>query len=256
MPALTLPTTSSNVIDIPDNTLAEYGLDSPTSPPFSPITPVMSNTFPLQESQGFERSAPTHIPSMPPLQPFSESENPDAIALRSALSVLQIQRQQTLHDLKTLERQKKMAAADPEGFSKAVVEGKIRTQSRGVLDPRPGFSLSSLRNPDLDDEQDVKMDHEIHKTVEKEHYGDIPGPQNIVRCPPVNWAKYHVMGEPLDRLHEEQRRRPVNGQGIEDISLLGREDDVIAAPYNPWKDHLGPPVPKANHLQTNIPNNS
>lgn len=71
-----------------------------------------------------------------------------------------------------------------------------------------------------------------------------------MRCPPVNWAKYHVVGEALDKLHEEQRRRPVNDQGNDDTLGVEGEDHIIAAPYNPWKDRLGPAT-KANYLGDN-----
>ncbi|KAL9597847.1 MAG: hypothetical protein Q9219_004868 [cf. Caloplaca sp. 3 TL-2023] len=248
MPALTLSTAASTYANSADDAAADDVPDSPTSPPYSPITPVMSNTSTSQGTQNQQFSPPAQSPYRPPLEPFCESDNPDAIALRSALSVLQIQRQQALRDLQTLERQKKMAVADPESFSRAIAEGKIKTQSRGVLDSAPDFANPSLPDPDEDVPREVEgEDEDGEPAVEKKKHNNIPGPQNIVRCPPINWGKYHVLGEPLDRLHEEQRRRPVNDQSGDETSYTGR-DHVIAAPYSPWKDRLEPPT-KANHLQ-------
>lgn len=182
---------------------------------------------------------------MPPLEPFSESDNPDAIALRSTLSILQIQRQQALRDLKTLEHQKTVAAADPEAFSKAAVAGKIRTRSSGVLGSEPGFSPAPTQAPGAHHDEDLGMGATNVNVPDEKKFGDIPGPQSVVRCPPINWAKYHILGEPLDRLHEEQRRRPAADHNDADNSQVG-EEHIIAAPYNPWKDHLEPNTTRAN----------
>ncbi|KAL8994331.1 MAG: hypothetical protein Q9188_007098 [Gyalolechia gomerana] len=247
MPALTLPTVTLDPTNSADNVAAHDGSESPTGPPFSPITPVMSNTLPSNEAQAYHHVPPSaQGPPMPPLEPFSESDNPDAIALRSALSVLQIQRQQALRDLKTLEHQKKVAAADPEGFSRAAAAGHVRTQSSGVLGSEPGFSPSPWQAPGVHHDADLRRETRNFNISDETKYGNIPGPQNVVRCPPINWAKYHVMGEPLDKLHEEQRRRPVSDQGDTDSPHIEGEEHIIAAPYNPWKDHLGPPATRAN----------
>ncbi|KAL8933817.1 MAG: hypothetical protein Q9211_005566 [Gyalolechia sp. 1 TL-2023] len=212
-----------------------------TGPPFSPITPVMSNILPPTEAHD-HHLPPAQDPPMTPPVPFSESDNPDAIALRSALSVLQIQRQQALRDLKALEHQKKIAAADPEAFMKAAAAGKVRTQSSGVLGSGPGFSPSPLHQ---DKGRGGETQH-FHVPDETK-YANVPGPQNVVRCPPINWAKYQVMGKPLDKLHEEQRRRPDGSdQGDADSPHIRGEEHTIAAPYNPWKDHLGPPATRAS----------
>ncbi|KAI4186744.1 MAG: hypothetical protein L6R41_003291 [Letrouitia leprolyta] len=240
MPALTLPTIDPEAGDNAENLVAHDGPESPTSPPFSPITPVMSSTLPSNEAQGYHHGAPpAQVPPIPPLEPFSESDNPDAIALRSALSILQIQRQQALQDLKTLEHQKKVAADDPEGFSKAAAAGKIRTQSSGVLGSEPGFSPSPLQAPGVSQDEDLTKNTTNSNASAGIKYGNVPGPQNVVRCPPINWAKYHVMGEPLDKLHEEKRRRPISDYSDADNPHTGGEHR-IAAPYNPWKDNLEP----------------
>ncbi|KAK3675496.1 hypothetical protein LTR78_004579 [Recurvomyces mirabilis] len=69
----------------------------------------------------------------------------------------------------------------------------------------------------------------------------IPGPQNIIRMPAMNWEKYHIVGSALDQMHEQQRKwpgfdfaydgkHPANGG-------VGREYSV-AAPYSPFLDVL------------------
>jgi hypothetical protein len=68
-------------------------------------------------------------------------------------------------------------------------------------------------------------------------FGHIPVPQNVVRMPPINWAKYQVVGEPLDRMHEEQLYRPSPGQPSRERA----PEHVLASPYRPLVDHLETP---------------
>ncbi|KAL8691788.1 MAG: hypothetical protein Q9218_003064 [Villophora microphyllina] len=232
MPSLTLPPASEAFIDKADDVGDISRSQSPTSPPFSPITPVMSSSLPRQGSPDYHNNFIPPAPTEVPLQPISESDNPDAIALRAAISILQMQRQQTLQDLKTLERQKQQAAVDPGGFARVVASGTIKTRSTGVLGSNPGHAQF-----DSGDSQ-TGPGNGPSSGAQNTKFEDIPGPQSIVRCPPVNWAKYHVMGAPLDKLHEEQRRRPVNYQSIDDGAQIRGEEDLIAAAYDPWKDTL------------------
>ena len=250
---------------------------SPTAPPYSPITPTMSFSLPATSNESrvpgsnpnpdvppsgpdfhniaaFAQNA-QHVPNqpaipqsieaqeLPPSQPISISDNPDAIALRAAMSVLQIQRQQALRDMKTLEVQKEKALEDPEGFARGVSEGKIK--ARGMTGIVPA---ADERDDDADNGGD-EMDTEVqgHKLDGEEggkeaSFGTIPSAQNVVRMPPVNWAKYHIVGESLDKLHEEQRARPSQSFPLRDEDLRPRErapQSIIAAPYDPWNDRLG-----------------
>jgi len=79
----------------------------------------------------------------------------------------------------------------------------------------------------------------------------LPKPQNVVRCPPINWSQYGVVGESLDKLHAEQVAAPTPGapvvlekggtyefkagdtSGERAQRLVG-----IAAPYVPGRDKL------------------
>ena len=212
---------------------------SPTAPPYSPITPVMSSSTINGNSNDYQSAPPPTTPQPPPLLPFSESDNSDAIALRSAISILQIQRQQSLRDLKTLEQLKKAAVADPETFAADVASGRLKTASANG--PLAGPNVGKEHKGFADDFQDSALDSDEEderssQTASK--FGSVPGPQNIVRSPPINWAKYHIVGESLDKLHEEQRARPKPGQPRRDDDSLRAPKHVIAAPYSPWTDKL------------------
>ena len=226
---------------------------SPPAPPFSPITPVM-NTASLEiAGQHHEVPPPDQSRPEPPAPvPFSESDNADAIALRSALSILQMQRQRSLQDLKTLERQKAAAAADPKAFVTELAAGRINTEAdMGVF----GGQIKIRDDSDMEDEAASKTEKASSTENEKRQAGstfaNIPRPQDIVRCPPINWAQYHVVGESLDKLHNEQKERPSatqpTGDGLN--SQVGASDrapkHVIAAPYDPWTDRLETPKKKS-----------
>ncbi|MCJ1464804.1 hypothetical protein MMC07_003417 [Pseudocyphellaria aurata] len=210
---------------------------SPTAPPYSPITPVMSSTTISGTPNDYQSVPPQDTPKPPPLIPFSESDNSDAIALRSAISILQIQRQQNLWDLKMLEQQKQAAVADPEAFAADVAAGRVKTVlgNGPLVGPNVGreykASTDGLQDSVLNSDGDNERSSQ---TVSR--FGSVPGPQNIIRSPPINWAKYHIVGESLDKLHEEQRARPKPGQPRRDDDPLRAPKNVIAAPYSPWTD--------------------
>lgn len=215
---------------------------SPVAPPYSPITPVMSSTSLFENTAEYQHAPPQDVPQPPLPMPISETENPDAVALRAALSILQIQRLQTLRDMKNLEQQKKAAVADPECFAADVATGKVRTIMGNGLVVGPTLEVEHKTSPD--DFQDSALDSDVddeRPLREGSRFENIPGPQNVVRMPPVNWAKYHIVGESLDKLHEEQRARPIPGQPRRNEDLLRAPEHVIAAPYNPWTDKVAEP---------------
>lgn len=215
---------------------------SPVAPPYSPITPVMSSTNLFENTAEYQHAPPQEVPKPPPPMPISETENPDAVALRAALSILQIQRIQTLRDMKNLEQQKKAAVADPECFAADVAKGKVKTISGNGLVVGPTPEVEHKTSPD--DFQDSALDSDLddeRPLREGPRFENIPGPQNVVRMPPINWAKYHIVGESLDKLHEEQRARPTPGQPRRNEDLLRAPEHAIAAPYNPWTDKVAEP---------------
>ena len=183
-----------------------------------------ASAYPLSSSQ------PSRLP--PPV-PISDSSDPDAIALRSALSVLQIQRLRSVQDVQTLSRQKQMALANPEAFAKALADGKVQTSSQrdilGILDDEDSSP---------EDEQPDNAPNGVHQdsTELNQSFSHIPRAQTVVRCPPINWAKYQIVGDALESLHERQRRRPEPGEAKKPESTPAAH--VVAAPYNPLKDTL------------------
>src|SRR6186713_1267426 len=183
-----------------NSAVSESGSQSPIPPPYSPITPEISiSTLPLSSIASIPPIPLPSIEKPPPPVSISESTNSDAIALRSALSILQLQRQRAVKDLQTLERQKHLATANPEAFSLALGEGRIKSaKDEAIL-----TDFDPLAENDL---EEAPTENDYATT-----FGTIPSAQNIVRCPPLNWDKYHIVGEALDKIHEEQRLRPSPG---------------------------------------------
>ena len=253
--------------------LSESQPPSPTAPPYSPITPTMSSSLPFtnvhpaaahqpypytpqnepvsrtetvparHEEHPSTKPVPPNQPQAqqpPPPQPILMSDNPDAIALRAAMSVLQIQRQQALKDMKTLETQKEKALEAPETFAQDVRDGKIKMRGMEGIIPTQGIPSVPDENSQMDGSDEMKGISEETGT-KSDPFGDIPSAQNVVRMPPVNWAKYHVVGESLDKLHDEQRARPSPGYPSREEDTRPRErapESVVAAPYNPWEDKV------------------
>ncbi|KAJ0427209.1 hypothetical protein BJY00DRAFT_9941 [Aspergillus carlsbadensis] len=237
---------------------------TPPRPPYSPVTPVFAHLTPVDShpaaSNGSQHpiipppaaspsptsQAPPYsslgqplpppplpasfVPEPPPV-PISESENPDAIALRSAISILQLQKQQGLRDIQVLERMKEAAAREPEKFARELAVGNlVRKESGGFID----------FNHDGDDDEDDDESAEPGQR-DTDRFGTIPPPQNVVRMPPVNWAKYQIVGESLDKMHEEQVRQPSVGEPRRDE--LGRSPEyLLASPYRPLVDKLESPT--------------
>jgi hypothetical protein len=147
-----------------------------------------------------------------------------------------MQKQQSMRDLKSLERMKEAASADPEGFARELAAGRLRAEDLGAI-----IQFSD----DADDDEMETEDDGKEGTKQSEgdqspasRFGRIPPPQNVVRMPPINWAKYQVVGEPLDRMHEEQLRRPYSGEPRREPA----PEHVLASPYRPLVDRLETPA--------------
>jgi hypothetical protein len=143
-----------------------------------------------------------------------------------------MQKQQSLRDIKTLDRMKDAADADPEGFATELAAGRLKTEDRGAVIQ---FSDDDLMETE-DDNGKPRRTNPDGSPASK--FGHIPTPQNVVRMPPINWAKYKVVGEPLDRMHEEQLRRPHSGEPRRERA----PEHVLASPYRPLVDHLETPA--------------
>ncbi len=179
---------------------------------------------------------------------ISETDNPDAIALRSAISLLQLQREKSKRDLKALQELKVAAVADPQAFARSLQDQRtLASQSyqdiltptlSGLTDP-PGesrdASLSKEQAPTVDGPKDPA---DIGSKSSPSKMPSIPAPQNIVRCPPVNWAKYHIVGEPLNKMHEEQKKWPGAAEPPVSRSGIRAPPHAVTAPYSPFTDGL------------------
>jgi hypothetical protein len=230
---------------------------SPNRPPVSPITPTVAAAQLVrpEPSDARPRVAPPQPPptatfrQQPASVPISESENPDAIALRSAISLLQLQREKSRRDLKALEELKAAAVSDPHAFVRSLQEQRKDAAGKptDVLTP----TLSDIAEAAA--REGAEYTHGQGGTVRKDSaavegslkdatkFPAIPQPQNIVRCPPVNWAKYHIVGEPLDKLHAEQKRYPGSSEPPRTHQGAKAPPHRVAAPYSPFTDGIGGP---------------
>lgn len=191
-----------------------------------------------------------YIPAPPP-QPFSGEDATDAIALRAAISSLQFQKSKAQDDIRTLEKLRKKALEEPENFKAELAAGRLKEDKPKVGDLQAVLDEEDSGEGD-DDEIVFGSENETEKSAKKADSMDldaakpsdkkspnstfdrIPGPQNIIRTPYVNWEKYHITGAPLDQLHEQQRKWPGQAPFGHD---RGREY-AVAAPYSPWLDTL------------------
>ncbi|EDN04641.1 hypothetical protein I7I51_02080 [Histoplasma capsulatum] len=252
---------------------------TPPHPPYSPITPVLSHAPMLPSPSPMQQAIPppstfaatafslatanpantNALPVSTPAAsfmvepapiPISESDNPDVIALRSAISILQMQKQQALRDMKTLDQMKQAAVEHPEEFARELAKGNLASKAGDIFNPtaldddegehaggttaQVDASTTSVRDEDAMDVHQQSLPS----------FGKIPTPQKVVRMPPINWAKYHIVGESLDKLHEEQRRRPTPGEPRrDDVPPRQRAPEhFIAAPYRPFTDNLEQPM--------------
>lgn len=192
---------------------------SPQRPSYSPVTPTLSHTSLSQDENRVELPPAEFVDEPDPIS-INLDDNPDAMALRATLSVLQLQRQQALRDMRDLDKMKQAAMEDPEQFVKDLQEGRL------TRPPREGVEVDGI---DLAEQQDAP--------APDSKFGRFPSAQNVMRCPPVEWAKYHVVGEALDRLHEVQQHYP--GYGEDSHSHQDRpQPHSVAAPYQPFMDRL------------------
>lgn len=237
---------------------------SPVAPEFSPITPkflpalpalpttvahlsstesprVVDTSTHAAQQDGAAGRPTQHVPE-PALQPFSSDDSTDGLALRAAIYSLQFQKRKAQDDMKALEQLKNLALADPERFTQDLLAGKLKEKRQrfGSLEEL----LDVVEDNDEEDGQasttyDAAMGDERElaevpssQSTASPIFPPIPGPQDVVRMPHINWNKYHIVGEPLDALHEQQRRWP----GAAPFQQNRGRDFAVAAPYSPFYD--------------------
>lgn len=200
---------------------------SPTRPSYSPVTPTLSQPpFLGSLTQPDVVAQPQELwMTEPDALPVSLDDNTDAIAMRAAISILQMQRQQSALDIRHLEKMRQAAAHDPEAFINDLQAGKLAPQ------PRAGIIV---------DEKASDSDNEQPDEAKQSKFGKFPAPQNVVRAPPIEWSKYHIVGEPLDKMHEIQRRYPGFKEEMLD-AVQKPQPHTIASPYKPFADKLDDP---------------
>ncbi|KAI1640354.1 hypothetical protein F4809DRAFT_591284 [Biscogniauxia mediterranea] len=306
---------------------------SPVRPTYSPITPPLNPVTAPAAPVASERPAYTYnahqntatgiAPPRP--EPIDFDSNPDVLALKSAISILQMQRRKAEADMAALDRAKSEALAEPGAFVRDLTEGRVGvegdrlfvggvrvrddddsddddsssdsdsdssdggekggnlagevpgTRAVGVSgDEAPNAattsSSSSSRPPKEAETKSSKptmtekpdpdaMDTTGSSSTEPRSWTRLPKPQSIVRCPPINWSQYAVVGESLDKLHSEQLSRPAQGSPAvvtadgrfefrdgppnnnnSNNNNLGKQERFVgvAAPYTPGKDRLLP----------------
>ncbi|KAF2663053.1 hypothetical protein K491DRAFT_584474 [Lophiostoma macrostomum CBS 122681] len=261
MPALTIPSPtntrstspadSATPLEEPRHDRPRSRSQSPDRPPISPLTPTATAAKlvlpepPELRTHVLPPPAATFI-QRPPALPISESENPDAIALRSAISLLQLQREKSKRDIKTLQDLKSAAISDPEGFARSV-QAQAKQSSKAQPDVLSATLLED-DGPVLDGDEGIASGKPGERRKDSaggsgatSKFPTIPQPQNIVRCPPVNWAKYHIVGEPLDKMHEEQRRYPGSSEPSRTQQGVKAPPHAVAAPYSPFADGMSDP---------------
>ncbi|KAF5876024.1 uncharacterized protein Bfra_002421 [Botrytis fragariae] len=199
-------------IAIMNNTIAAQN----SSPQQMPIHPAMqAQAHALRETYAHTQQTPqVSMPQpKPPPQTIDLSQNPDALAVKSAISILQLQMRNAKRDMVTLQRIKERAMEDPEGFIGSLKEGEQREREENARKRgRMVVDTESSSDEDEDKDEESEEGQQINGAqAQNPKWETLPTPQNVVRCPPVNWAKYGIMGESLDRLHEDQIREPSQG---------------------------------------------
>lgn len=146
--------------------------------------------------------------------------------------------------MKILADTKERALRDPQKFATDLKDGRIGMRGDKLFDP----------GNDEDSDEEMEDGHvEAHpesalvKAKNEDKWEPLPTSQNVVRMPPINWEKYGVVGESLDKLHKDYVARPPEGtpqkMGPDGVFQPGpegqrREYAGVAAPYNPFKDSI------------------
>lgn len=251
-PSPSAPTTISTSPDPVQPLKSEDRDPSPEPPPASPLTPVAHPVKPAKPQE--------FIQQPPPSLPFSGDDSSDAIALRAAISSLQFQRLQAQRDLRTLEDVKRLAVEHPEEYRRHVIRTATAKPApppwkdtendkshdedtvAGAVSPKAHHVPSGQDAPEASSVSYGSMLHRQESNTSQQNlkFPDVPKPQDVVRCPPIEWAKYNIVGESLDKLHRDQQERPGDFGS-------SQRDSVIAAPYNPFVDQLdSQPSPAVN----------
>lgn len=216
-------------------------VDAPTSPPRPPVSPItpmrsftdLASTITLQEETTQTVDMSGTFMEQPRSVPFDEINNPDVAAMRAAISILQMQRDKSQRDILTLEEIREVAAQDPERFRQELLSGGL-THESATSDPLSA-TFKDSEDPELDEHEGREA---VEDTLPK--LPKIPAPQNIFRCPPVNWDKYHIVGQGLEELDKAQKQMVNPGSAFKPSHT---STSNVASQYSPFQDTQAPPIP-------------
>lgn len=149
--------------------------------------------------------------------------------------------------------------ADPQNQQRQTETKSTLAQGEDtVMNDTPEAINASAR--EQDDEPMPDSDQPGPSTIKKgkktEKWPQIPARQKVVRAPAINWCQYAVVGDSLNKLHEDQRKNPAEGVP-QQITPAGRVKSVeggkqrsatLAASYDPLKDGTGD-KPKQNKAE-------
>ncbi|RPA89894.1 hypothetical protein L873DRAFT_1831863 [Choiromyces venosus 120613-1] len=135
--------------------------------------PTTTTTAPCPTNTSPSRTPPPRSPTLKP----ETNKNTDSIALSSALRLLILQRERAKRDIQILEQLRTEALDAPVEFMNAL-------------------SLKSPPSPTSPTSSTSTSPSGVR----------LPKPQEIYKCPPIEWEKYRILPTPLERLHEEQKR--------------------------------------------------
>lgn len=210
----------------------------------SSAPPSTSEQDTAQDTGGkLDAGQPPDLISQPPSQPFSLADSTDAIALQAVISSLQIQKQRAEADIRTLRDLKDQAVSRPQEFADYIVSGAAKRNQSLTNNPGTGPLPSNFTAPipepiPADSPQaDTDMDSPAIAPQSPAGFPAIPAPQEIVRCPPINWAKYHIVGAPLDAMHAAQQVHP-GSTTHPALNPPQRPAGQIAAAYDPLYDRV------------------
>lgn len=242
MPSLTLKITPKDEDTAQE---IESSQTSPSGPPYSPITPTFCDSHRESNFAPFQTKA-----TQPASKPIDFLDNPDVLALKSTISILKMQKITAIKDIETLQRIKMRALQDPQGFARALFSGEIKTRSDPLFFPETASDY-------LGEEKAVESSNSNNYPLTQSVFGPwekLPLQQNIVRSPPINFAKYAVVSESLDKPYNDPVGRPSEGvpqnfgarvEYVETGEVNCRHCDIgIAAPYNPFRDKISKVGPR------------
>lgn len=159
-------------------------------------------------------------------------------------------------DIQVLSAAKNAATDNPAAFLADLGAGKVHTQGDKLFPESDSDSDSDVDSKDASRRDGENKPEEAGggaaqgKAKEPSRpWESLPKPQSVVRCPPINWSQYAIVGESLDKIHADQLGRPSQGApatlgpngtyefkgepGGNQRPFIG-----VAAPYTPGKDRI------------------